>query len=248
MIVIAHRGSSGAAPENTLAAFRQGVRDRAAMIEFDVRLSRDGVPVVIHDRRLNRTGGRKGRVRELTAAELTAVDVGRRRGRSFAGECIPLLSDVLTALPSTVGLNVELKTDGDRRRVGALAHTVARVLLSRGKGRKILVSSFDHRALRLFRRAAPRIPVGVLCMPVRDFGMVPSRLARRAGAEAFICSRSQARLWASREAHRGGIAYIVYGVNTVRHLRRMEKLQVDGVITDFPARMRRAHVPGVAAS
>ena len=211
------------------------------MIEFDVRLSKDGVPVVIHDRRLNRTGKKRGRVRELTAAELAAVDVGHWRGRAFAGECIPLFIDVLTELPPTMGLNVELKTDGDRRRAGALAHTVARILVRHGKGRKILVSSFDHRSLRLFRRTAPRIPTGVLCMPMRDFGIVPSRLARRAGAEAFICSRSQARLWASRDAHRGGIAYIVYGVNTVRHLQRMERLQVDGIITDFPARLRRAH-------
>ena len=98
-LILGHRGASAIAPENTLAAFSQALSDGADGIEFDVRLSRDGVPVVIHDGTLNRTGSISGTVRDLTAAQLSEVDVGswfskRTGSQTFAGERIPTLSQV----------------------------------------------------------------------------------------------------------------------------------------------------------
>lgn len=240
MLLIAHRGSSGVAPENTLAAFRRAVRDGADMIELDVRLSADGEPVVIHDRRLFRTTGARGRVREWTAAELEKLSAGARRGRAWAGERIPRLTTVLRTLPTTIGLNIEVKTDGDRQRSGLMVERLAGLLRSAAGRRDILISSFDHGFLRTFHRRFRSVPVAVLYLAVRDFGRSPLLLARRAGADVFVCSRTQLRTRWIRKAHAGGIRVLVYGVNTVRQLAVLLRRGVDGVMTDYPARLRRA--------
>jgi glycerophosphoryl diester phosphodiesterase len=243
MLLIAHRGSSGTAPENTLAAFRQALRDRADMIELDVRLSADGEPVVIHDRRLYRTTGVRGNVREWAVTELEELNAGARFGRAYAGERIPRLATVLQTLPPTIGLNMEAKTDGDRRRAGLMVERLGGLLRSTAGRRDILVSSFDHAFLRQFHRRFPDVTIGVLYYAVRDFGRSPARLARRAGGTVFICSRAQVRTRWIQMAHAENISVLVYGVKYVRQMIALRNRRVDGVITDYPARLRRALHP-----
>ncbi len=226
MLLIAHRGSSGVAPENTLVAFRQAVHDRADMIELDVRLSADGEVVVIHDRGLSRVTGVRGRVREWTVKELEKF--------------IPRLATVLRVIPPAIGLNIEVKTDGDRRRSGLMMERLGGLLASRSGNREILVSSFDHAFLRKFHRRYPTVPVAVLYLAVRDLGRSPVLLARRAGAKVFGCSRAQLRARWVRKARAAKIRVLVYGVDTVRQLHALQRHGVDGVITNYPARLRRA--------
>jgi glycerophosphoryl diester phosphodiesterase len=240
MLVIAHRGSSGVAPENTLAAFRQAVRDQADMIELDVRLSLDGELMVIHDRRLYRTTGVRGRVREWTAAALERLNAGAGYGHAYAHERIPTLVTVLCVLPRTVGLNVEVKTDGDRQRSGLLAGRLGELLSSVGEKREIMVSSFDHAFLRQLRRWYPSLTTGVLYLKMRDLGRSPVRLARPAGASFFICSKAQLHQRWLAAAHAEGIRVLVYGVHSIRQALLLRRRGVDGVITDYPARIRRA--------
>jgi glycerophosphoryl diester phosphodiesterase len=240
MLVIAHRGSSGVAPENTLAAFRRAVRDRADMIELDVRLSLDAELMVIHDRRLYRTTGVRGRVREWTAGALEGLNAGAGYGEAYSRERIPRLATVLRVLPQTMGLNVEVKTDGDRQRSGVLVGRLGELLASVGEKRKILVSSFDHAFLRQLHRRYPSLTTGVLYLKVRDLGRSPVRLTQPAGASFFICSRAQlCKRWLGA-AHAEGIDVLVYGVRSVRQMLLLRRRGVDGVITDYPARMRRA--------
>ncbi len=240
MLLIAHRGSSAVAPENTLAAFRRAVRDGADMIELDVRLSADGELMVIHDRGLYRVTRVRGRVRERTAEELERLTVGSPRGRASAPGRIPRLATVLRTLPPAIGLNIEVKTDGDRRRSELVVHRLGELLRGRRGDREILVSSFDHLFLRAFHRRFPAIALAVLYLRVRDLGRSPAVLARRAGAKVFICSRSQLRRRWVRKARAGGIRVIIYGVDTLHHLSAVRRQGVDGVITDHPARLRRA--------
>ena len=106
-LIIGHRGASALAPENTLAAFRRAINDGADGIEFDVRLAKDGVAVVIHDATLERTTGSiRSRVSQLTAAELNAIDVGSwfrpsESSRSFAGEKVPSCSSYSISMLTT---------------------------------------------------------------------------------------------------------------------------------------------------
>src|SRR5690554_7738935 len=110
-IVVAHRGWSGAAPENTMAAFRLAMLDlRISWIELDVQLSKDGVPVVIHDYKLRRTTGALGAVKDYTYEQLSKLDNGSWFSPEFSSERIPTLEQVLKEAKGRIHLNIELKT------------------------------------------------------------------------------------------------------------------------------------------
>ena len=222
-----------------MVAFLQAVREGAVMVELDVRLSADKELVVIHDRRMNRTTGRRGRVRDLTVAELKVLDAGSWFSPTYSGERIPLLKEVFRTLPSRIGLNIEVKTDGDRQRNGEMSRSLGKLITKEARGRALLVSSFDHRFLQRFHRMYPAVAVGVLYMAVRDFGRSPAAMARNVGAGTFVTSCAQVRKRLVANVHRHGLRYFSYGVNRIPQLRRVARFGVDGIITDFPARLHR---------
>lgn len=219
-----------------MAAFLQAAREGADMVELDARLTRDGVLVVFHDRRLGRTARGWRAVRDLDATTLCRTSAGLWFGESFRHERIPLLMEVLERLPARIGVNIEVKTDGDRKRYPVLALRLATAL--RSTDRPILVSSFDHQFIRLFTTHAPTVPTGVIYMAVRDFRKRPAVMARSAGAGTFICSIAQLRRRFVVEGRARGIAVMVYGVNSRRHCRKAVLYGVNGIITNHPARMR----------
>jgi glycerophosphoryl diester phosphodiesterase len=239
VLIVAHRGSSGAAPENTLAAFRMAAALGADMIELDVRMSQDGELMVIHDRRLDRTTNGSGSVFRKRAVDLQALDAGSWFARRFTGERIPVLRDVFRLLPHRIGLNIEVKTDSDRQRSGLLAQELGRLIRKESHGRQVLVSSFDHRFLLKFHLLHPSVPTGALYLAVRDFGKKPSSIGRRTGAHTFVCSRAQVRKRFVTDAHTHRMLVAVYGVNRRSQLARMLELGVDAVITDHPGQMIR---------
>jgi len=154
LFLYAHRGASAQAPENTLAAFRQAIVSGADGVELDVHLSADGVPVVIHDTTLERTTDGGGPVGRYTAAELEAMDAGSWFAQEFAGEPVPTLRQVLELLAGRLRINVEIK-DAD----AALA-TLA--VLEDFPSAEVVISSFDHAALKELRCADQQIPLAVL--------------------------------------------------------------------------------------
>lgn len=239
MLIVAHRGCSGSAPENTLAAFQMAAAQGADMIELDVRMSQDGELVVIHDRRLDRTTDGSGAVFRKRLADLQALDAGSWYARRFSGERIPALRNVFRLLPRRIGLNIEVKTDGDRHRSGLLAQELGRLIRKQSHSRQVLVSSFDHQFLVKFHLLHPSVPTGALYLAVRDLGKKPSRIGRRTGANTFICSRTQVRKRFVTDAHTHRMAVAVYGVNRRSELARMLQLGVDAVITDHPGQMIR---------
>ena len=234
-VIIAHRGSSHAAPENTMAAFRRAADEGAEMIELDVRMSRDGHLVVHHDRRLGRTSVGRGRIADLTLEELRRIDVGSWFGRSFAGERIPLLEDVLDWLPAPLGLNIEAKTDGDRRSPQGISLAIRRVLRTRGLTRRVLLSSFDHTFLQLAHSGTPRPELGALVGSMSPGRFHPVAIARRTGASVLIIHRRLLRARWAESARDAGMALVCYGVETEAHLRRLRARRLDGNITDNPA-------------
>jgi glycerophosphoryl diester phosphodiesterase len=239
VLVIGHRGSAGTAPENTLASFRRAAADGAAMIEFDVRMSRDGHLIVIHDRRLNRTTNGRGSVYRLDLEAIRSVDAGVMFGPEFRGERVPLLDEVFDAVPDSVGLNIEVKTEGDPFWRRTMAPAIAAAVGKRSGRRRILVSSFNHALLRQLHRLDPAIAIGVLSLPVRDSGKRPSALARTAGAATYICGNARLRRRLVDEAHRSNITVFVYGINTPAQMKRALAFGCDGVITDYPGRLGR---------
>jgi glycerophosphoryl diester phosphodiesterase len=227
-LVIAHRGASGTAPENTLAAFRRAAALGADMIELDVQLSRDRAVIVLHDATLDRTTDGTGPAGARTLAELTALDAGAWFAPAFAGERIPTLAQVLAAV--RLPLNVELKAGGGRR----LVEETLRVVEAAGACDRVVFSSFDGRLLEWVRTCSAKAECAVLWLhPELDDAL---RLAERVGARALHLRKdvvSHARVAIARRA---GLAVRAWTVNDTAELRLLEDAGVSGIFTDYPER------------
>ncbi len=239
-LVVAHRGSSGSAPENTLAAFRKAVSDGADMIELDVRMTKDFHLVVHHDQNVRRTTNASGNIWEKTLQELRMLDAGSWFSPRFRGEQIPTLRQVLEMLPPFMRVNIEAKTDGDPRAKIHFEECCILIILEKKFEDRVLVSSFDQKFLRRMHEFFPTIKTGALYVPIRDMRRTPSTIARRIGTSAFACSVSQLKERFVTDAHTHKLTLACYTVNTKRDLELVTRLGVDAVITDFPKRVINA--------
>jgi glycerophosphoryl diester phosphodiesterase len=226
--VIAHRGASGTAPENTLPAFRRAEELGADMIELDVQLTRDGHPVVIHDRTLDRTTSGRGAVRRRTLEEISGLDAGAWFGRAFADTRVPTLDQVFAAV--AIPLNVELKAAGDDGIERRVLDTVARA----GALERVVFSSFDAASLRRLRSLSGEADLAVLWA-----GRSVSRaiaLAGRVGARSLHLRTSRGVTSAIAAGHAAGLAVRVWTVNAPADFARLTDAGADGVFTDYPER------------
>jgi glycerophosphoryl diester phosphodiesterase len=228
--VIAHRGASAEAPENTLAAFRLAIAQEADFIELDVQESADGEVVVVHDSDLMKLGGPPRKIWELTAAELKAVDIGSRVDPKYAGEGVPTLAEVLAVARGRVGVVVELKSYGHNDR---LEEKVAVLVEAAGMEKACLFMSLDHAMVAKMKRLRPDWRVGLLAAKtLGDILTVPSDfLAVEAGM-------ANARF--VRKAHRAGRDVYVWTVNDPAPILLAMSVGVDGLISDRPALARLA--------
>jgi glycerophosphoryl diester phosphodiesterase len=239
--VFGHRGGAGLAPENTMPAFDRGVSFGADGLEFDVRLSKDGVPVIIHDPTVDRTTNGTGAVADLTADELASLDAGYRfeqdgeypwRGR---GGGVPALADVLTRFPG-VPLLIELKTQ-ERR----LPYRVVDMVRAAGPTDHLIIGSFLQGALDAVRTYAPEIRTGADVDQIKGgvastlFETPPDPLPFHAFQvpEMFDGQRIVTPQFVAR-ARAAGVGFTVWTVNDAENIRRLLDWGVDGIITDRP--------------
>lgn len=148
----AHRGASETHPENTLAAFREAARLGAQMIEFDVHLTKDRAPVIMHDLTVDRTTDGKGRIADMTLSDIKKLDAGVRKAPAFKGEKVPTLDEALAVMPYNVWLNIHLKGD---RESGAIA---AKAVLQAGRVHQAVLAC-GHEAAEAARAAVPGISI-----------------------------------------------------------------------------------------
>ena len=238
-LVVAHRGSSGSAPENTLAAFRLAIEEGADMVELDVRMTRDFFLVVLHDQDIRRTTNGEGKVWDFSLQELRAFDAGASYHARFKGERIPTLRQAMDLLPPRVSLNIEVKTDGEPRTKLAMEEACILAIMEKKMEGRTIVSSFNHAYLKRFHHLYPAIRTGALAVPVRDALTAPSRLARTLGTSAYICSKEQVTAAIVEDAHAHDLPVACYAINSEKELDRMLKLGVDAVVTDHPRRIRQ---------
>lgn len=231
--IIGHRGARAHAPENTLSGIRTAARLGARWIEVDVKLTRDSIPVLMHDDMLDRTTDGSGPVRDLDIAELRRLDAGSWFGPSFAGERVPLLDEVLELCEELdLGVNLEIKPCPGRE-----AET-ARVALehARGFARPVLVSSFAVESLEEARRTAPDLPVGYLFEGCPE-GWLDT--ARRLGARTLNVEGAQDRRTIERFVA-SGMPVVTWTVNDAARTRDLLDAGVASVITDRPGDMLAA--------
>lgn len=237
--LIGHRGASGSFPENTMLAFKQALREGADSVEFDVRVTADGVPVVIHDATLDRTTDGQGQVAELPLAAIREFDAGR-------GERIPTLAQVLEELAPTPVI-VEIK-EGEAAPAPDPAPAVTAVIHAAGAGDRVVVGAFGGRSLVAVRKAglkttATRWECGVHWLASRV-----GRAHRAGRYDGFSVSEYSGRLKVIdrrflTSARSLGKPVHVWTVDDVSDARRLRAMGVAGILTNFPARMRELSAP-----
>ncbi|MDJ0974678.1 MAG: glycerophosphodiester phosphodiesterase [Planctomycetota bacterium] len=226
--ITAHRGSSGEAPENTMAAFRLALRDGAEWIELDVMEAGDGALVVVHDINLRRLTGVNRAVHEMTGDELTALDVGSHFNKKFADERMPTLRDVIELVRGKAKLNIELKTHGKER---ALAASTVDLIHAEDFRESCVVTSLDYGVLQAVRKIDPSIRLGAIVTAA--IGNVHAL-----DVDFYSVAANRATVDFIRRAHALDREVHVWTVNQKARLRLMMDRGVDNVITDYPARAR----------
>lgn len=240
--IIAHRGASAIAPENTLAAFERAVALGADAVELDVKLSKDGVPIIIHDSTLDRTTDGKGNVSGFTLADLKSLDAGAKKSAQFAGERVPTLAEVFEAVAHKIWVNVELtnyttRGDGLEAAVVALVHKM-------NLGGRILFSSFSPLAIRKVKKIDPMLTTAVLTSPDMPFFLRNVWLTPIVPHEARHPELLQLKERGVNSCQKRGYRVNVWTVNDPDDIRLMATQGVDGIITDVPDIARRAAFGG----
>jgi glycerophosphoryl diester phosphodiesterase len=244
MHLIGHRGAAAVAPENTLAGIRQGLQDGADGLEIDVRLSKDGRIVVIHDADTGRTTGQPGRVAEQTLAELQRLDAGSWKGPAWAGEKIPTLESVLAAVPGGKRLLIEVKCGPE------VLGELERLLAACGRRpEETAVISFDLPTIRQAKQRMPRHPAYWIqgttprwdALAGRPTGSVDELIetCQQSGLDGLsLAYQSEiARRHVDRLRELGG-SICVWTVNDADAARRLLALGVETVVSDCPAWLR----------
>lgn len=250
-LIIGHRGASADAPENTLASFALALAQGADGVEFDVRLARDGVPVVVHDATLARTARLDARVDALTSAELRRLDASSwfapRAGAARAparSQGVPTLGETLALVgPRSRSVYVELKCDAGEDHAALAAAAVGEVRRHCLEDRAV-VKCFRHEALAEVKRLAPEIRTAALFERTlaRPF-LSPAALVGAAlgcGAEEVSLQRLLLRPAAVRAAKARGISVLVWTIDTPAGLRRACAAGADVVFTNRPGLLRSA--------
>ena len=233
--VIGHRGAAGHAPENTLGGLRKAAELGATWVEFDVALTRDDVPVLLHDETLERTTDGTGKVAERTFQEISRLDAGAWFGDAFAGERIPRL-DAAIALLDTLGLcaNVEIKpTKGRARKTGRIVGQMIAEKWPKSL-RAPVFSSFTTEALAAARETAPMIPRGLLMHRMRrDW----RKQAESLECLSVHCNHRILNADRARRIRDAGYHLLAYTVNDAPRALQLADWGVDSVFSDFPDRI-----------
>lgn len=250
-VVIAHRGFSSVAPENTLPSFRLALAAGADLVELDTHHSRDGVPVVIHDGELDRTtdatrrwGGAKLPVTAKSVAELKALDAGGWFAKRYAGASLPTLTEALDCIQGGGGMTLIERKGGD-------AATLAALLQRKEVVNRVIVQAFDWDFLREFHAALPEQVLGALGPPSRlpdGRRLRPEdKILSRRWLDALADTGARVVVWSkavTREsvalAHRRGLKVWVYTIDDAKTANALLDLGVDGLITNNPATLWRA--------
>ncbi|MDQ6628296.1 MAG: glycerophosphodiester phosphodiesterase [Pseudomonadota bacterium] len=227
---IAHRGAGKLAPENTLAAFRVGAAYGYRAFECDVKLSADGVPFLLHDSTLQRTTSGHGPAASLDWDALSRLDAGAWHSRAFAGEPIPSFDAVARyCLRNAFALDIEIKPSPGRERETGLVVGAAAAALWSGASMLPLLTSFEASALAGAKESAPNLPRGLLLDSLRS-GWLEE--AEALGCAAVVTNYSVLDAEVLRRLHDAGVRGLVYTVNDPVEAHRLDRLGIDGIVTD----------------
>lgn len=228
--VIAHRGYSKVAPENTLSAFQAALDAGVDAVELDVRITKDEQLVVMHDEEVGRTTDGEGPVDEMTLEQLKSFDAGGWFGPQFKGEKIPTLDEALALIKGRANVLVEIKSRNSKR----TPELVAESLIRHGMTDQAMVISFYEMPMYKSRELLPRTSTGALIAPM----LSPTNRAHSMRASAALAFHKNVQRRTVETAHAAGLRVNVWTVNEAEAMKAMVKSGVDGIITDDVALLK----------
>lgn len=239
--VVGHRGAMGHAPENTMTSFEEALSLGADMLEFDVRLSKDGVPVVVHDANLDRTSNKPLNVADLSSKDILDLDAGSWFDLRFAGERIPRLATLLkwahnkkNKSGDPLSFFVELKVDGDERRREQLITSVLKELKEFKVANRSLLISFDEPSLILCNRISPTTSTGFL---YSDLLYDALDRAKNLKVNHLLPRKDRVTGDLVAEAHDAGMGVMAWTADRLDEFRKLVVWGVDAIATNYPDRL-----------
>lgn len=231
---VAHRGASGYAPENTIAAFDKAVEMKADYIEIDVQRSKDGKLVIIHDTTVDRTTDGTGKVKDLTFEQLRALDAGSFKGEQFKGEKIPTFDEILDRYHGKTGILIELKTPELYPGIEeSVAQELKERILDHPQNEKIIIQSFNFESMEKMNELLPKVPIGVLTSSQAD----ASEQALKefsAYADYFNPSYGIVSEDLVEQVHSLGLKISSWTVSNQETANFLLSMDVDAIITNYP--------------
>lgn len=232
--ILAHRGASGIAPENTLPAFTAAIEAGADGIEFDVQMTRDGVPVVIHDELVDRTTDGEGWIKDYTLKEIKQLNASASFSAAYDDVKIPTLAEVLDLAQDMAIINLELK-NGIVRYEG-LEEEVINLIKAKGLLDKTIFSSFNHYSIKKINEIEPEAQTGILYMA----GIYrPWEYAKKLGALNIHPFYAAVRPDIVQGIHEVGGRINVFGTEDIDVIKNLASIGVDMIITDYPEKTRK---------
>lgn len=231
LMVYGHRGSAGTHPENTLVSFKAAEKAGVHGIELDVQLTKDGVPVVIHDEKVDRTTNGVGWVKDYQYEELCKLDAGGAYSKRFQGEPIPSLDDVLAWIkPTSLRLNIELKT-GYLPYPG-IENTIIALLHHHQLTDRTVLSSFNHYSIQRINQQEDSIETAIL---LSDKLVHPWEYMKRTGAKSIHIEYHALDEYLMEHTTKLQIPVRVYTINSIDQMSKVESMGCEAMFTDYPA-------------
>lgn len=222
ILKIAHRGAKGYEPENTLQAFQKALDLKADGIELDVHLSADGHLMVIHDETIDKTTNGKGFVNTLSLTELKSFTIA-------VNHTIPTLQDVFDLVDKKCLINIELKSSDSYKKVVALIETY--VATKKWQYNHFIVSSFDWNSLQNVKQLNDQIPIGILTETDLELALAFAENIKATAIHPYYHLLNDENTTAIREK---GFLVFPWTVNEAEDIQKIKKLNINGIITDFP--------------
>lgn len=225
-ICVAHRGFSGKAPENTLAAVRMALAlPYVRWMEIDVQLTRDGVPVVIHDFTLDRTTNGHGKVKNMDFEPMRRLDAGGWKSRAFRGEKVPSLEEVLNLASGRLKLNIELKTSGDM--YPGLEKAVIDLISAKGMRDEVVLTSFDAGVLQRVKELDARFRTGLI---YDSRSGDPARKVKELDCSFLSISFTRINAGLAKVLAERGVKTMAWTVDKAKEMRRLAEMHSDIMI------------------
>ncbi len=233
-LLIAHRGASALAPENTIAAFDRAIELKADFIEIDVQMTKDGELVIIHDVTVDRTTNGKGKVKDFTYEEIALLDAGSWYSERFAGERIPKLSTIIENYQGKIGILIELKKPS---LYPGMTEQLANMLnipqIVEIKNHPIIVQSFNHQEIKKFHTLLPTIPKGII---ISDTSRISKKKIQELNEYiSFVCiNKNSVNKNFLKFAKQMNWQVFTWTVSTNEMDKYTKRFNVDGIVTNHP--------------